>query len=95
MNFNPFIILLLNIIDLYKFCVILGIILYWLIKLNIINKHQNAIREIYYFLNKITDPIISLIRNIIPTIGSIDISPIILFLILEFIKNFLLTYFYK
>lgn len=95
MNLNPFIILLLNIIDLYKLCVIIGIIIHWLIRFNIINQYQIVIREINRFLFRITDPAFSQIRRIVPTIGSIDISPILLFLALEFIKNFLITYLYK
>ncbi len=95
MNFNPFIILLLNIIDLYKLCVILSIILYWLIRFNIVNSYQPVVREINKFLDRITAPALLLIRKVIPAIGNVDISPVLLFLLIEFIKNLLLTYFYK
>jgi YggT family protein len=94
MNFNPFIDLISTIIGLYNFTVIIWLIMFWLLRFDIINIHNKFVYELYKTLNNIIEPCLKLIRNIIPNMGGLDLSPIILFMLLKFINNVLYTYFY-
>ena len=94
MNFNPFIILISNIIYLYNLVLIIYCIIQWGIQLNILNIHNTYISKIMYTCEKVVDPILNKIRKYLPDLGGIDISPVIFILFSTFIKNVLFTYFY-
>jgi len=94
MNINPIIILISEIIYLYNLVLIIYIIGEWLINFNILNRNNKYINKIMYSLSKITDPVLNKIREFMPDLGGLDISPIILILLLNFVKNILFTYFY-
>ncbi|AIL65515.1 YGGT family protein [Rickettsiales bacterium Ac37b] len=95
MNINPAIDLIAQIISLYNLILIVWIIMSWLVYFNILNKHQPLVQKLMHALTKLVEPVLNYIRNYIPTIGGIDLSAIVLFLALGFIKNVLYTYFYK
>lgn len=90
---GPFIHLLANIIDLYMTVVIAWAILATLISFKIINGYQPLVRRIMLALDRMCEPVLSRIRKFIPDLGGIDISPIILLLLLNFIQEALYTYF--
>ncbi len=71
-------------IELYIWVVIIGAILSWLIAFNILNTSNQVVYTIVDFLYRITEPALRPIRRIIPNLGGIDISPIILILGLIF-----------
>jgi YggT family protein len=87
---------LLNLIDiilnLYKWCLIIYVILSWLISFNVLNTYNRLVFTANDFLYKITEPALRSIRKVIPSIGGIDISPIILILIIHFVQNLLHEY---
>ncbi len=69
------------------FWLILGsVILSWLLAFNIVNGQNPTVRQIRYALHRITEPVLSPIRRILPDLGGIDISPIIALLGLEFLR---------
>ena len=92
---NPFIILLANIISLYSFCVMAWAVLSMLIYFNIVNAYQPFVRKVMQVLNRLIEPALRPIQKILPDIGGIDLSPIVLLLLLDFLKNALFTYFYR
>lgn len=94
MNINPFIDLVATIINLYTLALIISIILNWLIYFDIVNKNQSFVKKLNEVLYRLTDPVLRFIRNYIPTIASIDFSPLILFLVLRFLVSAMYTYFY-
>jgi YggT family protein len=94
MNFNPFIDLISNILSLYQFAVTIWIVLFWLIHFNIVNSYQPIVYRVMMVLNKLINPVLRKIGAIVPVIGGVDLSPIILFLLLNFIQSILYTYFY-
>ncbi|RYE11710.1 MAG: YggT family protein [Rickettsiales bacterium] len=94
MNLNPFIDLLANILDLYKFAITVWIILSWLIAFGIVNRHQNFVERVMYMLRRLIDPVLEYIRRYIPNVAGIDLSAIVLFLLIGFVKNLLYTYLY-
>lgn len=95
MNINPFIELIATIIGIYSWVLGIYIIMGWLIAFNIINQYQPFVSKLYYYLKRLTEPVLNKIRRYMPDLGGIDISPIILILGLQFIKSALFTYFYK
>ena len=64
----------------------------WLIAFNIINPWQPTVRMILNVLDRIHDPLMSRIRSVLPNLGGIDISPIILLLAVQFLRNLLFEY---
>ena len=81
-----------SIISLYIWALIASAILSWLIAFNVVNTNNQFVYGIVNFLHKVTDPLLRPIRQILPNLGGIDISPILLILILVFIRNLLFEY---
>ena len=86
---NSLLFLIIQIISLYKFILIVYIIATWLINFNIINASNRFIYTIMEALYKLCEPSLRIVRRYIPTFGNIDISPIIVFILLEFYKDYL------
>ena len=93
-NLNPFVNLVTSILSIYSFLLLAYIILYYLLMFKIVNPYSQIVVRLNSFLSKIIEPILSKIRKYIPPIAGIDISMIIVFLIINFIKNALYTYVY-
>ena len=80
-------ILLDSIITIYLWIIIINAILSWLVAFNILNTQNRFVFSVLDTTYKLTDPALNKIRRFIPTFGSIDISPIILILLLMFLRN--------
>ena len=78
--------LFLQILKLYSYVVIANVIISWLIAFNILNTQNKFIYAILELTYKLTDPFLRRIRRFLPNLGSLDISPIILLLLLWFIE---------
>ena len=91
---NSLIILFDQVINLYTWVLIINVIFSWLIAMNIVNTQNRIIIAVYYGTKKLTDPLLNPIRNFLPNLSGIDISPVVLILILYFIRNLLFEYFY-
>ena len=89
---NSLLALIIQIINLYQFALLIYIISTWLINFNIINVSNRFIYTLMEALYRICEPSLKLVRNYIPNFGSIDISPIIVYLFLWFIKSLLIEY---
>ena len=76
-----------RIIDLYVFVLIINAILSWLVAFNILNTQNRFVFSVLDATYKLTDPALNKIRRFMPMFGSIDISPIILILLLMFLRN--------
>lgn len=94
MNLNPFVILLVQIIGWYNLALVVFIILQWLLHLKIINPYSPFVNKVNITLYKLIEPVLMKIRKFMPDLGGIDLSPLVLFLALGFMKNVLITYFY-
>jgi len=86
-------ILLDNIIGIYIWIVIINAVLSWLVAFNVLNTQNRFVFSVLDTTYKLTDPILNKIRRFIPTFGSIDISPIVLILILMFLRNLIFEIF--
>ena len=78
--------LALQILKLYSYVVIANVIVSWLIAFNILNTQNRFVYSILELSYKLTDPILNKIRRFLPNLGSLDISPIILLLLIWFIE---------
>jgi YggT family protein len=89
---NSILSLLIQIINLYQLILLVYIIATWLISFNIINTSNKFIYSLMGSLYRLCEPSLQIIRRFVPSFGSIDISPIIVYLLLLFIKNLLIEY---
>tara|TARA_B100000427_G_C15338523_1_gene520064 strand:- start:506 stop:796 length:291 start_codon:yes stop_codon:yes gene_type:complete len=86
-------ILLDSIITIYLWIIIINAILSWLVAFNILNTQNRFVFSVLDATYKMTDPALNKIRRFIPTFGSIDISPVILILLLMFLRNIIFEVF--
>ena len=84
--------LIIQIINLYQFVLLIYIVATWLISFNIINTSNRFVYSVMEALYRLCEPSLRLVRQFIPNFGSIDISPVIIFLLLWFIKSLLIEY---
>ena len=92
---NSLLTLFNQIVQLYIWVLIINAIASWLVAFNVINVSNRFVYSILEISYKLTDPPLRFIRNYIPNLGSIDISPVILILGLVFLRNFINEIFYK
>ena len=78
--------LVLQILKLFSYVVIANVIVSWLIAFNILNTQNRFVYSILEFSYRLTDPILNKIRRYLPNLGSLDISPIVLLLLIWFIE---------
>ncbi|MCO6391434.1 YggT family protein [Aliihoeflea aestuarii] len=78
-------------LDIYWWLIILSAIFSWLYAFNVVNPRNQFVGTIGNFLYRVTEPALRPIRNLLPDLGGIDISPIILLLIIFFIRTFIIT----
>ena len=84
---GPAIIFLINsVISLVIFAVIVSAVLSWLIAFDVVNTRNHFVYQVVRFLDAVTSPLLSPIQRIIPNLGGVDISPIILLLLLQALK---------
>jgi YggT family protein len=70
--------------------ILASVVLSWLFAFNIVNVNNPTVRQISYGLSRVTEPLLSPIRRILPNMGGLDLSPIILLLGLEFLRRFVI-----
>ena len=90
---QSFLILIDTLVTLIVWILIFQVIMSWLIAFNIVNTHNRFVWQINYALHKLTNPLLSPIRQILPNLGGIDISPVILIIVLHFARNILFEFF--
>ena len=70
-----------------KWIIIIQAILSWLFVFNVINTHNEFVRQIYYALNRMTEPLYRPIRRIMPDFGALDFSPLVVLLIVQILSS--------
>ena len=88
---------LLNLIDsaisIYIWLLIASVVLTWLVAFNVINTRNRFVYTVGDFLHRITEPALRPIRSVLPNLGGIDISPVVLILLLYFVRDLLFEMF--
>jgi YggT family protein len=83
---NPIAALLIEILEFYKWVVIAAVIVSWLTAFNVINVHNNFVRTLLRILLALTEPVFRQVRRVIPPMGGLDLSPIVVFIVIWFLQ---------
>ncbi len=83
--------LIVQLIGIYKWILIASVILSWLVAFNAVNTRNRFVAIAGDFLFRVTEPLLRPIRRVIPVVGGIDLSPLILFLVLWFVQMLILN----
>jgi len=83
--------LIVQVIGIYKWILIASVVLSWLVAFNAVNTRNRFVAIAGDFLFRVTEPVLRPIRRVIPVVGGIDISPLILFFILWFLQMLILN----
>ena len=86
--------IILLVLDLYVWLLIAAAILSWLVAFNVVNSRNQFVAMIGDFLHRVTEPVLRPIRNMMPSLGGIDVSPVVLILIIILIKDVIVRYIY-
>ena len=78
--------LALQILKLYSYVVIANVVISWLVSFNIINTQNRFVYSILEMTYRLTEPMLYKIRRFLPNLGSLDIAPVILLLLIWFIE---------
>lgn len=85
---------ILLVLRLYTYVIIIVAIMSWLIAFGVINVYNNVVRAIWDALNAITEPVLRPIRNALPAMGGLDLSPLILLLLIFLLQDIIIKYIY-
>ena len=85
---------ILLVLQLYVWLLIAAAVLSWLVAFNVVNTRNQVVATIGEFLYRITEPVLRPIRSIMPSLGGLDISPVVLILIIFFVENVIVRYIY-
>lgn len=83
---------LMVVLDLYTWLVIASAVISWLVAFNVVNTSNRIVYAVGDFLYRITEPALRPIRRILPNLGGLDISPVVLILLLIFVRNLIWEY---
>ena len=84
---NPFLSLALLLIDIYQWVVIAAVIASWLVVFNVVNARNEIVRAILRALDALTEPVFRQVRRVLPAMGGLDLSPLIVLIALWFLER--------
>ncbi|MFA8441587.1 YggT family protein [Yoonia sp.] len=82
---------ILLILSVFRFFVIAHFIMSWLIRFEVLNIRQEFVGQVWYGLQRILEPVYGRIRRIMPDLGGIDLSPIVVLIGIEILRIFLIN----
>ncbi|HWK94730.1 MAG TPA: YggT family protein [Pseudolabrys sp.] len=86
--------IVLLVLQIYIWLLIASAVLSWLVAFNVVNTRNQVVATIGDFLYRITEPVLRPIRNAMPNLGGIDVSPVILILLILLLENVIVRYIY-
>lgn len=81
-----------TVLNMYTWIIIASVILSWLVAFNVINTHNRIVGTIGEVLYRLTEPVLGQIRRYVPSVGGLDLSPIVLLLGIYFLRMLLAEY---
>lgn len=85
---------ILVVLQLYVWVLIAAAVLSWLVAFNVVNPYNSFVRSVGEFLYRITEPVLAPIRNRLPSMGGLDLSPMVLILLIFFLQQVIAYYIY-
>jgi YggT family protein len=86
MPINPIVWLLQELIAIYWWIIIIAVVMSWLVAFGVINTFNRFARSVVGFLDAVTEPVFRQVRRVIPPISGLDLSPLIVLILLEFLS---------
>lgn len=86
--------IILLVLQIYIWLLIAAAVLSWLVAFNVVNTRNQVVATVGEFLFRLTEPLLRPIRSIMPNLGGIDVSPVILILLILFLENVIVRYIY-
>ena len=86
--------IILLVLQIYIWLLIAAAVLSWLIAFNVVNTRNQVVSVVGEFLYRITEPLLRPIRAMLPNLGGLDVSPVILILLILLIENVIVRYIY-
>ena len=86
--------IVLEALELYKMVIIASAVMSWLVAFNVVNVRNDVVRSIWNLLNALTEPALRPVRRYMPNTGGVDISPVVLFLLIQLIELIIKDYIY-
>ena len=81
-----------ELLNIYKWIVIANVIISWLVAFNVLNTQNRFVYSILELTYRLTDPFLNKIRNFLPNLGTLDISPIVLLVLIWFLQTCMYLY---
>ena len=81
-------------LNIYLYIVIAAAVLSWLVAFDVVNRRNTVVATIGQFLYGITEPVLRPIRNMLPSLGGIDVSPVVVILVIILLKDIIVRYIY-
>ena len=86
--------IVLLVLQIYIWLLIAAAVLSWLVAFNVVNTRNQVVAMLGEFLYRITEPLLRPIRSMMPNLGGIDVSPVILILLILLLENVIVRYIY-
>ena len=86
--------IVLLVLQIYIWMLIAAAVLSWLVAFNVVNTRNQVVAMLGEFLFRITEPVLRPIRSMLPNLGGIDVSPVILILLILLLENVIVRYIY-
>jgi YggT family protein len=86
--------IVLLVLQIYIWLLIAAAVLSWLVAFNVVNTRNQVVHMIGDMLFRLTEPLLRPIRSMLPNLGGIDVSPVILILLILFLENVIVRYVY-
>jgi YggT family protein len=83
---NPFIWLILTVLKIYFWVILISVAMSWLVAFGIMNRQNPYVRQFDYALHRLTEPVLGPIRRIMPNLGGLDVSPIVVLIGIQFLE---------
>ncbi|MCK6441624.1 YggT family protein [Elstera cyanobacteriorum] len=94
MHGSPFAWLISTAINLLFWIILINAILSWLIAFNVVNTRNQLVATIWDLTNRLINPLLRPIRSVLPTFNGVDLSPLVLLILLQFVERLLIAYVY-
>jgi YggT family protein len=91
---HSLLILIDTVLDLYTWVLVIWVVLSWLIAFNVVNTHNRFVYMLSDILYRATEPALRPLRRVLPNLGGLDIAPLVLVLVIFFVRNLLREYFW-